>query len=267
VKRLALLGWPAGHSLSPAIHNAAFRALDLPFEYDTVEVASEGLAAALDQLCASGFCGGNVTVPHKEAIVPLCDEVDDVVRRVGAVNTLVHRDGRLSGSNTDVLGFRAALEEIGIDLRGISLVVLGAGGAARAVAFAAHQDGAARIAAVARRPERARAFVPLALPWQADALSDVLGRADLLVNASAAGMPRQIPPCDPPLDQLRGDAVVFDLVYQPRETPLLAQARRLGLRTIDGTRMLLHQGAASFRVWTGRDPPFAVMESALDAAL
>jgi shikimate dehydrogenase len=249
------------------MHNAAFRACALALRYDAIDVAPEHLAATLRDLRASGFLGGNVTAPHKLAVVPLCEEIDPDARRIGAVNTLVLKDGVLRGGNTDGIGFRAAIDEAGLDLRGASVLVLGAGGSARAVVAAALDAGVARVVAVARRPERARPFAPEVLPWRTDALEDALARTDLLVNASTAGMEGEPAPCEPPLSRLPGHAVVLDLVYHPPETPLLALARRLGMRTLHGTRVLLHQGAASFRAWTGREAPLGVMEAALRAAL
>jgi len=266
VKRLALLGWPARHSLSPAMQNAAFKSLALPYEYVAIDTPPGSLETVLADLRKGGFSGGNVTIPHKEAIVSLCDAVDERAREVGAVNTLVCHDDRLSGHNTDVDGFRASVAEAGVDLRGAKVVVLGAGGAARAVIAAAAEDGAS-VVVVARDPARASTLGAAVIPWTTEALAGALAQAHLLVNASAAGMDGAQPPCEVPLDLLSRDAAVFDLVYRPLDTALLSRARSLRLRTIDGLRMLLRQGAAGFRAWTEREPPLAVMEAALaDAA-
>ena len=265
-RRIALLGWPARHSLSPAMHNAAFRALGLPFEYRALDVPPTRLVEELLELREQAFAGANVTLPHKQAVLPLCDEVDELALRVGAVNTLVHRDRRLVGSNTDVGGVRQALAEAEVDLRGARVLILGSGGAARAAAVAVHLAGGL-MAVVAREVDRAASIAKEAYPWEAAALLRAVRDARVVINAAAAGMEDQAPPCEVPLECAPPDAVIFDLVYRPLETPLLAAARRLGLGTIDGTRMLLHQGAESFRAWTGHDPPLDVMEAAIADAL
>ena len=265
MKLVALLGWPARHSLSPAIHNAAFGALGLPFEYRAIDVPPARLIEELIELRAGGFAGGNVTLPHKQAILALCDEVDELALRVGAVNTLVLKDRRLVGHNTDVGGIHAALAEAGVDLRGARVAILGSGGAARAAAVAVHMAGGS-VAVVARDEQRAASIAREAYPWEDAAMRRALRGSRVVIQAAAAGMGGIEPPCDVPLDALGADAVVFDLVYRPRETPLLAAARARGLRTVDGTRMLLHQGAASFSAWTGHEPPLPVMEAALQRA-
>jgi shikimate dehydrogenase len=262
---IALLGWPAGHSLSPAMHNAAFRALHLPYEYRAMDVPPRRLGEAIDELRGAGFAGGNVTLPHKRIVMGFCDELDEMALRVGAVNTLVNQDGRLRGGNTDVAGVRAALQEAGVDLAGARVLVLGAGGAARAVVLAVHLAGGT-VAVVARDAEHAAAIAREGYPWEAQALGKVVRGVRLVVNAASV-MEGNPPPCDVPLRELPRDAVVFDLVYRPLETPLLAAARRLGLRTIDGARMLLHQGAESFRMWTGKEAPLGAMEAALHEAI
>lgn len=264
MSRLVLLGWPARHSLSPSMHGAALRSLGLPFEYVSLDVPPGRLSEVVASLRDEGFLGGNVTVPHKRAVVPLCDEVDDLAARIGAVNTLVHGDGRLRGANTDVEGFRRCLMEEGIASRGARIVVLGSGGAARAVVAAA-ESGGASVTVVARDPSRASWARPV--PWTPEVLAEALANAALLVNASVAGMNGAVPPCDVPVEALPRDAAVFDLVYRPLVTPLLDRARARGLRTIDGLRMLLYQGAASFRLWTGKEPPVRVMERALGESL
>ena len=266
MKLVALLGWPARQSLSPAMHNAAFRALGLAFEYRALDVPPTRLVDELLELRQREFAGANVTLPHNQAVLPLCDEVDELALRVGAVNTLVHRDRRLVGRNTDVGGIRQALAAAGVDLRGARVLILGSGGAARAAAVAVHMAGGS-MAIVAREVDRAASIAKEAVPWEDAALRRAARGARVVINAAAAGMADQVPPCEVPVECLPADAVVLDLVYRPLETPLLAAARRLGLRTIDGTRMLLHQGAESFLAWTGHDPPLDVMDEAIAAEL
>lgn len=260
---VALLGHPVAHSRSPAMHDAAFAALGLRFRYEAIDVPPEQLVAAVGDLVARGARGANVTIPHKESIVPLCHDVDRVARAAGAVNTLVIDGGRVRGTNTDVDGIVAPLRDAGV--AGARFAILGAGGAARAAVAAARRLGASSIACVNRRVERARDLGVEAQPWTPDGLGTALAGAGVLINASAMGLAGAAPPCEAPLDALAPDAVVFDFVYEPRETPLLAAARERRLRTIDGLTLLVLQGAASFRLWTGREAPVAVMRRAAEA--
>ncbi len=270
---LRLLAWPAGHSLSPRMHNAALSSLGLPHTYRAVAVPPEELAEAVRELRSEGVLGANVTVPHKEAVMPLLDELTDAATRIGAVNTIVRRSGRLVGDNTDAYGFEAALSGAGFALpgdRSVSAVVLGAGGSARAVvhALAPH----ARITLVNRTVRRAE---QLAADFAASADIRVAGAGhaalevrscDLLVNTTSVGMSVDgVDPDASPLDagELPSGAFVQDLVYSPPETRLLRLARERGLRCANGLEMLVRQGARAFELWTSESAPLEVMRAAI----
>lgn len=258
----AVLGHPVEHSRSPALHNAAYRALGLDAVYVALDVEPAALPAALAGVRALGLMGVNVTVPHKAAASALCDEVDDVARRVGAVNTVIVRDGRLWGTNTDVYGFRRSLEEVPR-----RAVVLGAGGAARAVVVALVEAGAAA-GVVARDVDKAHDLVELGagevIPWTPRGLAGALEGADLVVDTTPVGISAASEaalPAPVPLEALPASATVATLVYH-RETALLAAARARGLRTMDGAAMLIHQAARAFTLMTGREAPLDVMRAA-----
>jgi shikimate dehydrogenase len=271
VGRVALLAHPAGHSVSPAMQRAAIEARGLHATYDAFDVPPAELAAAVASLRREPWWGANVTVPHKTAVVPWMDELSPAARRLGAVNTIVRRGERLLGDNTDLPGFARALAALRVDLAGARVVVIGAGGAARAV-VAALADAGARIALHNRGPERARALVEsLALPevaWlPAAALADAVVGCDLLVQTTTVGMAGG-PPGSPLPDGLLPDrGAVVDLVYRPAVTPLLAAALAAGLPTQNGLPMLVYQGALSFEAWTGVAAPVEAMGVAAEAAL
>lgn len=277
---LGLVGWPVSHSFSPAMHNAAAKALGLDLVYVPLAVPPEGLAAAVSGLRALGFKGVNVTVPHKEAVVPLLDEVDAAAQALGAVNTIVMRptpDGPLpltGGYNTDWSGFLADLDAKGVDPAGQSCLILGAGGSARAVAYGLAVSGG-QVHLLARRPAQAQQLVadlaphPPAGTLQAHALVELpkLIQArppSLIVNTTPLGMtPHEEATPWPSELPLPTAAFVYDLVYSSQETTLMRQAQTAGCRTANGLGMLLQQGAAAFRLWTGHDPDLTVMAQAL----
>jgi len=254
--RLAgIAGWPVSHSRSPRIHGYWLDRHGIDGAYVPLPIAPAVFAVAIRGLMAAGFSGANVTVPHKPAAFALCDRVDDAARRAGAVNTLVFRDGRIEGSNTDLFGFLEGLRDAGVDPAAGPALVLGAGGAARAAAAALlGLDVAVTVAN--RSPERATALARdlpglRTIPWAR--CSDALAECALVVNATTLGMGGH---GDPGLDLMRAapGLVVADLVYVPLETPLLAAARRAGLRRVDGLGMLLHQARPGFAAWFGTDP-------------
>jgi len=254
-----IIGWPVTHSRSPRLHGYWLRELGIDGAYIPLAVPPDRLGAALKGLAALGFRGANVTVPHKTGALEVCDSLDPAARAIGAVNTVVvGDDGTLAGSNTDAMGFLANLrQESGFVPAGKSAVVLGAGGAARAVAWALADAGAAAVSVVNRTLSRAEALAaafgdPLtARPWSA--LADELAAADLLVNATSPGM-QGAAPLDVDLTPLGADAVVNDIVYTPLETQLLRQARDRGLNAADGLGMLLHQAVPGFERWFGIKP-------------
>ncbi|MBI4004291.1 MAG: shikimate dehydrogenase [Candidatus Omnitrophica bacterium] len=266
-----VIGYPIGHSLSPAMHTAAFRALGLDALYEPFEVAPRFLAPMLRGLTLAGVEGLNVTVPLKEAVLPLLDRVDSNARAIGAVNTIVIRGRRLIGYNTDGLGLRMALQELGWRPRPTCAVILGAGGAARASAWELSRIRGSCLTIANRHPRRAQTLVR----WlkrthphaciQAVPLSEVaLDDAELLINATTVGM-RASDGLPVDARQLRRGMLVYDLVYH-RQTPLVRAARRRGCVAANGLSMLLYQGAASLRLWLQRQPPIAVMRHALERA-
>jgi shikimate dehydrogenase len=256
----AVLGWPVGHSRSPALHDAAFAALGIDARMVAVAVPPERLADAIGELRAARCLGASVTVPHKVAVVASCDALADSARRIGAVNCLAFDGDRVIGHNTDAAGFVDALVEAGVPPAGRRAVVLGGGGAARAVAVGL-ADAGATVEVVARDP--AKIDWTRAAPWTTAALDALAPRCDLWVDATAMGLDDAAPPAEVPLARSPG-ATVCALVYH-RETALVARARALGLRTVDGAGMLVHQGARAFRLWTGREAPLAAMWRAMRA--
>jgi shikimate dehydrogenase len=261
------------------MHNAAFEALGIDWRYELLPVEPARLEAFVRELPARGFAGANVTIPHKVRALELADSATDVARAVGAANTLTFRGGTIDAHNTDVEGFLAALREHVPDApAGMEATVLGAGGAARAVVYALLQAGAARIRVWNRHPERAGrlagSFADLAQEGRLEALgSGFPPPGDLLVNATSVGMPGGPGEAQPALKEegvkelpvsadVWGDRqIVVDLVYRQEGTPLVRLARSRGVACVDGFDVLVHQGAASFRLWTGREPPLGAMRS------
>lgn len=256
-----VIGWPVRHSRSPAIHNAAYRALGLDWVYVALPVPPGEVPAALGGMRALGIEGLSVTMPHKAAVAAEVDVLAADAAALGAVNS-VRRDGdRLVGDNTDGGGFVDSLLDAGVDPAGRRCVVLGAGGAARAVIRALAVAGAAQVTVVNRDPERARTAAQLAGERGATGTTDDLAGADLLVQATPVGMGGDATLAADP-EVLPDDAVVADLVYHPLVTPLLAAAAGRGLRTVDGLGMLVHQAARQLEAWTGLDAPVEVMREA-----
>jgi len=267
---VGILGDPVAHSLSPAMHNAAFRALRLDYVYVAWRVQPPSLRAAVAGIRALAVAGVNVTVPHKERVIPFLDSVSATARRAGAVNTIVNRRGRLHGENTDVPGFLRALEDVKFRARGARVLVVGAGGAARAVLTALIAGKAAHVTIANRTVRRARQLARAAtsrattvIATGLDALRDdaVLASVALVVNTSSVGLhgERYFPLAYAATPRR---CLFFDLIPR-RHTHLLAAAKRAGRRTLDGRSMLLHQGTAAFTLWTGRPAPVAVMGAVL----
>ena len=262
--RLAgILGWPVAHSRSPRLHGLWLQRHGIDGAYVPLPVAPGQFAEAVRGLAAAGFQGANVTIPHKEAAFAICDEVDPTARRMGAVNTLVFREGRIMGSNTDGFGF---LENIRQQVPGWQAsagpaVLLGAGGSARAIAVALLEAGAPEVVLVNRTRARAETLAREIGGPVTVAEAPPLGRASLLVNTTSLGMQGQ-PPLVVDLAALPAAAVVADIVYVPLETPLLAAARARGLRAVGGLGMLLHQARPGFLHWFGVDP---VVDAELEA--
>jgi len=282
MQRAVLLAHPAGHSLSPVLHDAAFDAIGLDARYEAWDVPPAELADALARLRSDpAMLGGNVTVPHKAAVLPLLDEVRPDAAAIGAVNVLIREGERWIGDSSDGAGFLRSLDEAGVDPAGRAVALIGAGGAARAVGWALARAGVGRIAIVNRTRDRAEAVarllrgargdLPVEVAPDASGLDDI----DLWVQATSLGMRRAgVDPHETPVDAATlaaasggSDPVAVDLVYRPRRTPFLVAAGAAGLRAVDGVGMLLHQGAEAFEAWTGVAAPLAVMRDALAEAL
>jgi shikimate dehydrogenase len=251
------MGHPVSHSRSPMIHGYWLAQLGIAGSYELVDRSPEAFDDFFTHLASNGYVGGNITVPHKEAAYRLVDQRDGIAEAVGAVNTVWFEGARLMGSNSDPHGFIANLDERapGWDVAGCQAVILGAGGAARAAAYALIERGA-EVSLANRTIGRARAlaehFGPHVSGHGFDALPE-LPKADLLVNCTPLGMVGK-PPLEIDLAPLKKSAVVYDVVYVPLETPLLAQARARGHRTVDGLGMLLHQAGFGFEKWFGVMP-------------
>jgi len=273
---VGVFGLPVAENPTVVMHQAAFAALGLAWRYLTIEVGPEDLEAAMRGLRAFRMRGVNLTIPHKVTVLAHLDEVKPDAALMGAVNTVVHDRGRLVGENTDGKGFmRALAQDAGVETRGRRAVVLGAGGAARAIAVELSLAGAAQVTIVNRTPATGRALVDLLrarTPAQADLAAwngsyAVPDGTDLLVNATSIGLPPDVgarPPVD--YDTIGPDLVVCDVIPAPT-TPFLDEARRRGARAVDGLGMLVYQAAIGFELWTGRAAPVAVMHDALTRAV
>ena len=275
---LGIIGHPIGHSISPVFQQAALDDLKIDAEYRAYEVSPCDVGGFVESLRSESVLGINVTVPHKEAVMPFLDEIDDWAVEAGAVNTIVNRSGRLAGYNTDGYGFLRALRESGgLDPAGKSALILGAGGSAKGVAQALLRVGVGSLAIANRTLARAESLAELArsrgvdaeaIPLESDGLQDAARSAQLIVNCTSLGMTHGPDETASPLraDQIPPTALVYDLVYNPALTPLLSEAEQAGATTLGGITMLVYQGAASFEIWLERPAPVGVMmDAAMDA--
>ncbi len=273
MKIYAVLGDPIGHSMSPVMHNAAFRALGMPDRYHAFRVRQQDLRDAIYGAKALGFGGLNLTIPLKEEALKYVDP-DPIAARIGAVNTIDFADG-IQGYNTDGIGAMRALEDVGVGVAGKNILIIGAGGASRAIAFQFAYSGG-EITIANRTEERADKLArdlrtgleeldrsshvrSIGLDRVASEIAD----ADILINATSIGMHPDVGASPISPDLLRPELVVFDIVYNPLHTRLLSEAEQRGAIAIGGVRMLVHQGAEAFRIWTGREPPVDVMLEAV----
>jgi shikimate dehydrogenase len=271
---LGVIGWPVAHSRSPLMQNAAIAAAGLDLAYVALPVPPQALAEALAGLRALGFLGANLTIPHKEAAMPYLAEATQEAQLAGAANTIrVEADGRLAGHNTDIEGITALLRIAGAELAGRRVLVLGCGGAGRAAAAACAREGAADVALLNRTRDRAEALaaaMAAAAPqvrWRPGSLDEIAReapRAEVVLHMSSAGM-KGTPPLALPWSAMDPSAVVFDAVYGVPAT-LASEAASRGFRAVGGLEMLLHQGAAAFRWWTGVEPDVGAMREALARA-
>ena len=271
---VGLIGHPVEHSFSPPMHNAAFDALGMDYAYVAFDVNPDNLKEAINGAKSLNIKGFNVTIPHKIEVMQYLDELDDVAELIGAVNTIDFNN--LKGYNTDGIGAIKAIEEV-TKVKDKNVIVAGAGGASRAISFYLAKFGAGSITILNRNVERAQNLASdisesdLIGEVNADSISKIdslLGDADILVDTTPLGMDPHID--DEPIataDNMHEDLVVFDAVYNPNETVLLSQAIKAGAKPVYGIKMLLYQGAESFRIWTGREAPIDVMEKVLNEYL
>ena len=276
---LGIIGYPIGHSMSPVFQQAALDACSVDARYVAYQVAPDEVEEFIDGLRQPGIMGINVTVPHKLAVMPFLDEIDDWATEAGAVNTIVNRQGRLTGHNTDGYGFLLALREgAGFEPSGRRTLILGAGGAARGVVLALAREGVGDLTIANRTPERAENLAQLALnrgiaarsiPLSGTELAEAAATAELIVNCTTIGMTHGPGEDETPLpgNVIPSTALVNDLVYNPLETRLLREAALAGATTLGGIQMLVYQGAASFEMWLERPAPVAVMLEAATQAM
>ena len=297
IQRVGLIGDPVAHSFSPRLQQAAFDALGISARYELWQTSADALATRVASLLHPQFLGANVTIPHKQAVLPLLDIVDPLASRIGAVNTIVHRDEYLHGYNTDAPGLLNALGDYDIgtrdenghvSLKGYTVVLLGAGGAARSAAFAVASASVTRLIIVNRSLERAQQLANdvrtqfmvssfnEAETTQVFCLNDteflIPHPRSIIINATSVGMhstdnnirtENESPLPSEVLARFTSDTFILDMVYNPAQTRLLIQARTLGLRAVNGLPMLLHQGALAFTLWTGQPAPLDIMRSTI----
>jgi len=276
---IGVIGYPLKHSVSPDFQQAALDYCKLDIRYEAWEVKADDLPSAINRLRQPQNLGANITVPYKEAVIRLLDRIDDFARLVGAVNTVVNRDGRLAGFNTDAVGFLKALrEDASFEPENKEVLILGAGGAARAVSFSLLQEKVNTLIIASRSLAKAESLAGALTKQAANSkmkteiaavalpsanLTKVVVHCQLIVNCTTVGMKHSSGEGKSPLASrlIHKDALVYDLVYNPSRTPLLKMAKAAGAKTIGGLPMLVYQGAASFKLWTGREAPLDIMLS------
>ena len=275
-KNLGIIGYPIGHTLSPVMQMAAINAADLDYSYIAIPVQQGKLIPAVEGLRSLGFRGWNVTIPLKSLIANVLDSLDADAKMIGAVNTVVNDGGMLTGYNTDVLGFVKALSEVDFMPEDCNAVVLGAGGAARAVIWGLCKRNAGHIAVGVRNPEKYKSIIEDfkvfdeidIFHWESDEFKEQISQADIIINTTPLGMTPDVdamPPVD--LSLLPEGALVYDAIYTPAKTKFLAKAEELGYPILNGMTMLLYQGVEAFRLFTGVEPDEEVMLKALKDAL
>ncbi|OGP29424.1 MAG: shikimate dehydrogenase [Deltaproteobacteria bacterium GWB2_42_7] len=277
-KTLGIFGYPISHTLSPAMHNAVIKALGLDMVYLPFEVKPSNLKEAINGIKSLGIIGVNITIPHKESVIRFLDDISEEARLVGAVNTIVYKDRKLVGYNTDGSGYMASLkEELGFNPKSKRIIIIGAGGAARGILAALATQKPKSITVANRTLSRAVSLIKTfkgkfrdtrfeAIDLDNNMLKMSFNSVDLLINTTSVGM-KQSKALKIPLETLPKIAIVSDIIYNPLETLLLKKAKKIGLTTHGGLGMLVHQGARSFKLWTGMDAPMNVMRKAALKAL
>lgn len=273
-KQLGVIGYPLTRTLSPVFQQAALDCRAIPMTYSAWPTPSARLEETVARLRGAGYVGFNITIPHKERVVELVNEVDEMARNIGAVNTVVNRGGSLAGYNTDAYGFVKSLEEkAGFEPGGKSVLLLGAGGAARAAAYALARAGVERLTIANRTVTRAQSLANDVAGFlsrvNAVPLEEAPGEADLIVNSTSVGMaPGEVAGRTPlAATSISPGALAYDMVYTPAETPFMRYAREAGAHVVGGLWMLIYQGAAAFELWTGKKAPIDVMYRAARQAL
>jgi len=274
MKKLYVIGDPVDYSLSPVIHNAALKTLGLDneFTYDQMKVRKEELKEFIRKVRTGEIIGASVTMPYKEIIIPLLDELTTEADLIGAVNTIYIKDSRVIGHNTDGIGCIKTLEESGVSINEKKVIILGAGGAAKAIAYTLALKGVKKLAIINRTKKKAETLAKtieqktntIVYTGNFDLLETVLKDADIIINATSVGM-RKISENQTLVteDLIHSDMVVMDVVYNPRVTQLLKEAKKAGAKTVDGSSMLVYQGAEQFKIFTGRKAPIKIMRKAL----
>jgi shikimate dehydrogenase len=274
VKLCYLVGYPVEHSMSPAMHNAAFKALGIDAEYRLAPVEPGRLAAFIETLRSPEVMGCSVTIPHKVAVMRHLDHVDVTARAIGAVNTIVHGEGQLTGHNTDATGGVKALTEAYGSLEDSIVTILGAGGASRAMTYQVSRVDC-RVTVLNRSPDRARRLVEDVTPTASaelshgglDRLPALIEETDVLINTTPVGMSPNTSDSPVPAGLLHGGLFVYDVIYNPIKTRLLRDAEAMGARVLSGVNMLVYQGAEAFKMWTGAEPPVGIMQRAVEERL
>jgi shikimate dehydrogenase len=273
--KIGIIGYPARHSLSPIFQQAAFDAMKLDLQYEIWETHLDGLESLIESMQSTNVYGANVTMPYKETVIPLLDSIDYSAEIVGAVNTIVKSNGNLIGYNTDGVGFVEALTDTGFNMKGQTALILGAGGAARSIAFALAYENPSSIIIANRNEKRATALAlslkeatnisVIPIPLTETMMNNWVPKSDLLVNATSIGMHPQADISPIPDSLIHPDMFVYDLVYNPLETLLVKRARIRGAVATGGLSMLIYQGAHAFDLWTGIVAPRELMRQAAEA--
>lgn len=275
-KNIGIIGYPVEHSLSPAMQNAALEAAELDYAYIAMPVEPSQLETAIKGIRALNFRGANVTIPHKQTVIPFLDEISPDAKGMGSVNTIVNENGKLIGHNTDAAGFIYPLDSLGFYAESKTAVMLGAGGASRAIIWGLAKEKAASISIGVRNAEKAKPIAEYfkniievnVFHWDDPDFQLKVKSADLIVNATPLGMAPHVE-ASPPLDWdiVSPESVIYDIIYNPQETLFLRNARAKRCHTLNGEGMLIGQGAESFKLWTGISPHLPTMKKALRQAL
>ncbi len=266
-KLLCLIGNPVEHSVSPQMHNAAFKELNLDFAHVSFKVEENELSDAIKGIKALGIKGGNVTIPHKTSVMKFLDDCNELSKDIGAVNTFVNDNGKLRGFNTDGIGALRALEENGISPKNKKVIIVGAGGASKAIAYVIAKENPAEIVVLNRTIDKAKLIADRinekgnvkALELISKNLKSELKDADILINCSSVGMYPNVHETPVPKEFLNKNAAVMDVIFNPLETRLLKEAKSVGAKAINGVGMLVNQGVLAFKIWTGKKAPAELM--------